>query len=97
MKRIQPKKRRGYRTVRFRLASKEIIPVRASARTADMLEEITKDMSLYHGVRFAQVLEAVYNQGRKDGAAEAFGALDRAQREVKKLIPHKKPGRPKSS
>ncbi len=89
--------KRGYRTVKFQLASKEMIPVYASARTADILEEITEGMSLYHGVRLAQVLEAIYKQGKKDGAAEAFVALDKAQGEVKKLIPHKKPGRPKGS
>jgi hypothetical protein len=29
-------------------------------------------MTLYHGVRLAQVLAAVYVQGKKDGAREVF-------------------------
>jgi hypothetical protein len=51
-------------------------------------------MTLYEGVRLASVLEAVYSQGKKDGAREAFDALDQGVAQVKKAIPHKRPGRP---
>lgn len=59
--------------------------------TADALKEIEKDMGLYKGVRLHQVLEAVYNQGRKDGALKVFEGVDT----MKRQIPHRPPGRPR--
>jgi len=47
------------------------------------LDEVTEDMTLYHGVRLGQVIEAVYKQGQKDGA--------------KKAVPHRNPGQPKKN
>jgi len=64
---------RGYRTIKIELPKRgEIAAVYTSARVADALREITEDANLYHGVRLVQVMEAVYLQGRKDGAREAF-------------------------
>ncbi|QPC31691.1 hypothetical protein IS481_00445 [Caldimonas thermodepolymerans] len=54
-------------------------------------------MTLYHGVRLSQVLEAVYTQGKKDGARTAFEELDKKIREVHKAVPHKNPGKPKKT
>ena len=86
-------KRRGYRIVTVKLPNKDLKLYR-SARIADAFESITEDMTLYKGVKFGQVLEAVYTQGKKDGAREAFKHLDRYLLEAKKKVPHKKPGRP---
>ena len=66
---------RGYRRIKVEFKGTDV-NVYTSARTADALEEITKDMTLYHGVRLAQVMEAVYYQGRKDGAHEPFQELE---------------------
>jgi len=71
------------------------IDVYASPRISKALEEVTRDMTLYHGVRFAQILEAVYHQGQKDGARNAFGELDKKIKEAQKAIPHRNPGQPK--
>jgi sulfate adenylyltransferase subunit 1 (EFTu-like GTPase family) len=84
---------RGYRTVRLpvKSADTDVVPVRMSPRRADALEEMIKSMSLFHGVKLLDIMEAVYDQGRKDGARAAFDALDN----VKKTIPHRAPGRPR--
>jgi len=73
------------------------IDVYATPRISKALDEITEDMTLYHGVRFAQILEAVYHQGEKDGARRAFGELDRKMKEAQKAIPHRNPGQPKKT
>ncbi len=86
---------RGYRTIAVELPrSGASVSVYTSARVADALATITADLPLYEGVRLVQVLEAVYNQGKKDGAREAFQALDQRVAEVKRSIPHLNPGRP---
>ena len=52
---------RGYRTIRLQLKKeKKAVSVRTSPRTADALESIVSDMTLYEGVRLMQVMEAVY-------------------------------------
>lgn len=88
------RKRRGYRTIKVGLP-KSTLTIYGSARLMDVVQTITKDMSLYQGVRFGQILEAVYKQGTKDGAREAFNQLEKRFREAMKAVPHKRPGRPK--
>ena len=86
---------RGFRTIKITIKGSSV-SVFASARTADALTEIETDMSMYHGVRLHQVLEAVYKQGHKDGARDAFEEVDKSLGAVKKLIPHRRPGRPRT-
>ncbi|WP_133118092.1 hypothetical protein [Burkholderia ubonensis] len=71
------------------------VPVYASPRVAKAMEEITEDMTLYHGVRLSQVLEAVYTQGQKDGARNAIETLENKVAEIKNTVPHRNPGQPK--
>jgi hypothetical protein len=86
--------RRGYRTVRLPVKSEpDDVAVRMSARRADALERIVGDMPLYDGIKVLDIMEAVYTQGRKDGARSVFEEID----VVKKAIPHRAPGRPKKS
>ncbi len=86
----------AYRTISLDLPkAKTTVPVRASARVASALDDIVKDMSLYHGVRLLQVLEAVYTQGQKDGALSAFEAIDQGTAAAKASVPHRPVGRPK--
>jgi hypothetical protein len=73
------------------LSRNQIIPVYAGVRVAHALREITVDMDLYEGVRLAQLLEAVYEQGKKDGRREIFERIDT----IKTQIPHNNPGHPK--
>jgi hypothetical protein len=86
---------RGYRTIKVDVRGSEM-SVYTSARVADALSELTNDATLYHGVRLAQVMEAVYLQGKKDGAREAFEQIDSSVNSAKKAIPHGKPGRPRT-
>lgn len=85
---------RGYRTIKVDVHGTDM-SVYTSARVADALQELTKDVTLYHGVRLAQVMEAVYLQGKKDGAREAFAQIDVSVGSAKRAIPHGKPGRPR--
>ncbi|MBB6142633.1 chorismate synthase [Silvibacterium bohemicum] len=55
------------------------------------LAEITMDMDLYKGVRLGQVLEAVYEQGMKDGRREIIESLE----VIKSKANYLPPGRPK--
>lgn len=87
---------RGYRTIKIDLPRKGTeVAVYASAKVADALREITSNATLYMGVRLTQVMEAVYEQGKKDGAREVFDTLDKSMAGVKKEIPHRAPGRPR--
>ncbi len=78
------------------LGTKEVA-VYATPKVAKALEEVTEDMTLYHGVRLAQVMEAVYLQGQKDGARNAIGTLEQAFAEAKEGVPHRNPGKPPKS
>lgn len=80
----------------IKMKSQEVA-VYASPKISEAMKEITDDMTLYHGVRLGQILEAVYNQGRKDGARSAFAELDVKLQEAKKAIPYRNPGKPKKS
>jgi hypothetical protein len=67
------------------------ISVYAGVRVAHALHEVTTDMDLYKGVRLSELLEAVYEQGKKDGARTVSESFQNMMRE----IPHKNPGQPK--
>lgn len=58
---------------------------------ADALHEVTVDMPLYKGVKLGQLLQAMYEQGRKDGARHVQESFENMMKE----IPHKNPGKPK--
>lgn len=71
------------------------VAVYASPKISKALSEITEEMTLYHGVRLNQIFEAIYNQGKKDGARDVFTELDKKVKEAQKAIPHRNPGKPK--
>ena len=60
------------------------------AKIHDALEEVTMDMGLYKGVRLRQVLEAVYEQGMKDGRREIIERMEAIRQDSNYLSP----GRP---
>lgn len=84
-----------YSITRVPLKGKNVAKVYASPKVAEALREVSEDMTLYKGVRLSEVLDAVYTQGKKDGARETFDGLDRSLADVKKAIPHRTPGRPR--
>ena len=71
------------------------VAVYASPKISHAMKELTEDMSLYEGVRFTQILEAVYKQGNKDGARKAFDQIRVGLKEAEKAVPHQNPGKPK--
>jgi hypothetical protein len=86
--------RRGPRAIPIELPKREVT-VYASARVADALQEVAGEMNLWQGVKLGQVLEAVYEQGHKDGAREVFERVDRELGQAKNSIKHLNPGRPR--
>ncbi|MCW5889079.1 MAG: hypothetical protein KIT14_00865 [bacterium] len=84
-----------YITTAIELNSGEQIKVYASPRISAALKEIMDDMPLFHGVKLLQVLEAVYEQGKKDGAAGAFDAIEIGVSAARAEVPHRNPGRPR--
>lgn len=85
---------KGFRTIKIQFKGSPV-SVYASERIANALKGIEKNMPLYHGVKLHQVLEAVYRQGVKDGRAEVFASIDRTVADVKKVLPYRRPGRPR--
>lgn len=71
--------------------SEGVVPVYAGLRVAHALQELTADMDLYRGVRLTQLLEAVYQQGKKDGARSVRDSFET----MMKSIPHLNPGQPR--
>ena len=71
------------------------VKVYASPKVGHALNAVTKDMTFYQGVKLLQLLEAVYEQGKKDGARNAFDTLQEKVLEAEKLVPHKNPGKPR--
>lgn len=88
--------KRGYRTIKLDLPKSEL-KLYGSNKLMDAVKTMTEDMTLYQGVRFAQILEAVYKQGKNDGAREAFQEVNKNLKLAQKTIPHKRPGRPQKS
>lgn len=62
-------------------------PIYANAKVLKALGELIGDMTLYHGVRFAQVAEAIYDQGLKDGRREIIEKAEGLKDGVKYLNP----------
>ena len=48
---------------------------------------------MFEGIKLLDIVEAVYVQGRKDGARAVFEEID----DLKREIPHRAPGRPRKS
>ena len=63
----------------------------ASPKILAALQEVTDDMTVYSGVRLAEVFKAVYNQGLKDGRKEVIDAFSKSTSGMKYLPP----GQPK--
>lgn len=70
---------------------KQDVSVYAGVRVSNALSEVTHNMDLYQGVKLAELLEAVYQQGKKDGARGVKDSFER----MMKQIPHQNPGQPK--
>ncbi len=79
-----------YQKTTVKLPSNDLtLYVGSKVRSA--LQEVTTDMDLYHGVRLGEVLEAVYEQGLKDGRREIIEKVEG----IKSGVNYLPPGRPK--
>lgn len=75
----------------IRLLNTTIAIYTNSQKVADALFEISHDMTVYHGAKLSQIMEAVYAQGKKDGAREMAELIDAA----KEKISYRNPGQPR--
>jgi len=46
----------------------DVVKVYAGLKVGRALDEVSEDLTVYQGVRLYEVLEAVYDQGVKDGS-----------------------------
>ena len=72
------------------------IAIYASPRISKAME-IIGEMKIYEGVKVLQIIESAYNQGRKDGARDAFEHVQLGLKQAQKAVPHKNPGQPKKT
>lgn len=84
---------RGPRKHEISMPDRGTVKVYAGVRVGRALDEVSEDLTLYQGVRLAQVLEAVYEQGLKDGRGEVLDAVSDLGKQ--KSLAHRNPGRPK--
>ena len=90
--------KRGFVKVDLELKKRQTeVPIFTSAAIANAFERLFEDVTLYEGVKRTQLLEAIYEQGRKDGARITFEAIDSAVRSLRTTIPHQNPGRKRKS
>lgn len=57
----------------------------------EAFEIVSKDMTLYAGVRLTQLMEAIYEQGKKDGRRHAVETIHAAS----ETLSYRNPGQPK--
>jgi hypothetical protein len=67
------------------------IAVYFGKRVAEALHEVTVDMTLYKSVRLGQLLQAVYEQGHKDGARTVKESFDKMMKDIR----YRNPGKPR--
>ena len=77
---------------RIKLLDKEVI-VYASPKVSNALYDLIHKLGMYEGVKLTQLLQALYDQGKKDGARAAFRVLEEKVIEAENLVPHKNPGK----
>ena len=79
---VMPNADKGPRRHEFtRPSNGDVVPVYAGQRIGKALDEVMEDMDLYRGVRLNEVLEAVYEQGLKDGRGDRNPGRPRIERD----------------
>ncbi|MFZ3277617.1 MAG: hypothetical protein WA182_12010 [Candidatus Sulfotelmatobacter sp.] len=67
------------------------LSVYAGVRVRNAMRDVTEKMDVYQGGKLLVVLEAVYQQGKKDGARTVQQSFETMMKD----IPHLNPGQPK--
>ena len=89
---LRPRDARGPRVVKTLVPlSKGSVAVYSGTRVRQAFAEVTQDMNLYKSAKLGLLFQAIYQQGKKDGAREVNDLFER----MMKTIPHKNPGQPK--
>jgi len=83
-----PKKPRYIKTI-VKLSTSQV-EIYAGEKIAHALKDL-QNLDLYKGAKLIELVEATYDQGKKDGAREVRDGFEKMMHE----IPHQNPGRPK--
>lgn len=67
------------------------IAVYSGKGVGDALAALTANMKVYEGIKLSQILDAVYQQGKKDGAREVVEGFEK----MASKISYRNPGQPK--
>jgi acetoin utilization deacetylase AcuC-like enzyme len=83
-------KKRGYQAVKLPITKGKVLKLHTSESIATAVKEVKEHLKQtrpYEAIRFRQAFEAVYWQGKKDGAGQVFEAVD----SLKARIAHRPP------
>ena len=86
-------KKRSYQAVKLQITKGKVLKLHTSESIATAVKEVKEHLKQtrpYETVRFRQAFEAVYKQGKKDGAGQVFEAVD----SLKTGIVHRPPSHP---
>ena len=86
--------KRGYRMTKVRLRKGKTVKLYSSVRVANAVQHL-QTLSMFDWSRVLNLCEAMYEQGKKQGALEAFTAVDAGVAAAKAAVPHRMPGRPR--
>jgi hypothetical protein len=85
---LATKKNGKFSKLKVSLATQELT-IYAGAKVLNAIDEISKNMTVYEGVRVSQLLEAVYKQGPKDGRKEVIDGFMTIEAKLNYLPPGK--------
>ena len=88
-------KQSRYKKTSLPLPKGKSLTLYVGANVRNAVAELTDKMSVWEGSRLAVLLEAVYEQGKRVGARDAFEAASRAMEGAQDAVPHRLPGRPR--
>ncbi len=71
------------------------VTIYKGATTHKAVTEIPGRMKLYDAAKVTHMFKLLYEQGRTDGARDAFASVDNKLLEARASVPHRHPGRPK--
>lgn len=83
-----------YRKVSIELPQRALV-IYAGHRVRSALHELTEKMDVYLATRLQLVMQAIYEQGLKDGRKEMIERMEKGFEQIKGDTNYLPPGRPK--
>jgi len=86
-----------YKRMTVPLDSKHSLTLYVGQHTRNAVRDVFDDLHMYKEVKVIQVMEAYYEQGKKDGRKEMVETMDAMMDSVKSNVNYLGPGRPKKA